>query len=155
MIPPGEVLTKEDYEEQGKQLSEFATEVAAQEYGNPENTIHPIVKVLTKSKAKNKTVLQILIDSAGFKYNSDYNLILNRAGNVILSSTLLECFGLNSSSPERCPVCGVPMDLSLLLFHIQGTLDHGHKLSTEKTIKLFQQEWWRRWRWYDGKWDKK
>ena len=130
-------------------MSQYTTIVEAQ----GEKTIHPIVKTLTKSKAKSKTVLEILTDSAGYKYNSDYNLILNQSGNVILPNQLFECYGLITGGGIRCPKCGVPFNSNLLLLHLQGSLEHGHKLSTEKTIDYFIQEFWN-WRWYGDHFEK-
>ena len=147
MIPAGKVVTEVVGQE--KRINEFAVEIPAKNYG--QEYIHPVVDALTESKSKTKTVLQILIDKAGCRYNTDYNLIFENSGKAVLPRQILEYFGLNTVSAQRCPVCTEPTDWDSMLYHLQGT--KGHKLSTKKTIDLFSQEFWN-WRWYNGRFEK-
>ena len=144
MIPAGEVVTEVIKE---KRINEFAVEIPARNY-NTQRHLHPVVDALTKSKAKTKTVLQILIDKSGCRYNADYNLIFENSGKAVLPRQILEYFGLNTMSAQRCPVCTEITDWDSMLYHLQGT--KGHKLSTKKTIDLFSQEFWN-WQWDSGK----
>ena len=146
MIPAGTVVTEAVQE---KRINKHAIEIPAKNYNTPK--LHPLVDALTKSKSKTKTVLQILIDKAGCRYNSDSNLIFENSGKAVLPRQILEYFGLNTISSQRCPVCTEITDWDSMLFHLQGS--KGHKLSTAKTIDLFSQEFWN-WGWRDGRFEK-
>jgi len=152
LIPAGEVLEKVGYEEQEKQLSEFTIEVPAQEYGDGTKRTHLIIHTLNKSKAKNKTVLEILIKGAGYEYIPKQNWIIDHRGDIILPSELIERYGLLGNS-LRCPICMDPKNWDVIFAHLQGDFQKGHKLSTDKTIKLFSEQFWN-WTVYDGKFQK-
>jgi len=151
MIPPGKVLEKVGYEEQEKQLSEFATEIPAQNIGGTKR-IHLINSTLTKSKAKNLTVLEILIKGAGYEYIPKHNWIIDRRGDIILPSELIDRYGLLGDS-LRCPICMDVYNWDVIFAHLQGDYQKGHKLSTDKTIKLFSEQFWN-WTVYDGRFQK-
>jgi len=133
-------------------MSEYVTEVAAQEYGDGTKRIHLINSTLTKSKAKNKTVLEILVKGAGYEYNSKQNWIIDHRGEIILPSELIDRYGLLGNS-TRCPTCTVPRSWDTIFAHLQSDYENGHNLSTDKTIKLFSDEFWN-WTYRDGKFEK-
>jgi len=149
MIPAGEALAKVDYKEQGKQIPEFATEVPAQEYGDGTKRIHLIIHTLNKSKAKNKTVLEILIKGANYEYISKQNWIIDHRGDIILPSELIERYGL-FNAPIRCPICMDVYNWDTIFAHLQSNFQKGHNLSTDKTIKYFEDEFWN-WTLHNGK----
>ena len=132
--------------------SEYATVVEARDYGDPEKTTHPVNRVLKKSKAKNKTVLEILVNDTGCKFIPNHNFILDNGGRLILPSQIMEVYGL-LPGVLRCPECADVYDWNTILAHLQGDFQKGHKLNTEKTIKLFQDEFWN-WRWFNGRFEK-
>jgi len=137
----------------GKEINEFATEMPAIDYGDPEKSIHPVNRVLQKNKSKNKTVLEILVKDAGCEFIPKHNFILDGAGRSILPGQIMEVYGLLSSGGLRCPECTEVYDWNTIFAHLQGDFQRGHKLNTEKTIKLFSQEFWN-WRWFDGHFEK-
>jgi len=133
-------------------MSEYVTEVPAEEYGDGTKRIHLINSTLTKSKAKNKTVLEILIKGAGYEYIPKQNWIIDHRGDIILPGELIERYGLLGNS-LRCPVCMNGFSWDTIFAHLQGDFQKGHKLSTDKTIKLFSEQFWN-WTVYDGKFQK-
>ena len=132
--------------------SEYVTIVEAQDYGDPEKAIHPVNRILSKSKAKNKTVLEILVNDAGCKFIPKHNFILDAAGRLILPGQLMECYAILPGT-VRCPVCALSSDWNTILAHLQGDFQKGHKLNTDKTIKLFKDEFWN-WSYRNGSWIK-
>jgi len=146
-----EVVEKEDFVE-GVEETDRVTIIPAQEYGDGKKRIHLINSTLTNSKAKNKTVLEILIKGAGYEYIPKQNWIIDHRGDIILPSELIERYGLLSNS-VRCPICMDPKSWDVIFAHLQGDYQKGHKLSTDKTIKLFSEQFWN-WTVYDGRFQK-
>jgi len=128
------------------------SESIAIQFGNSENKIHTVNRILSKSKAKNKTVLEILIKDAGCKLIPGHNFILDGADRLILPGQILEYYGILPGT-QRCPICADSYDWNTLLAHLQGDFQKGHKLNTDKTIKLFKDEFWN-WSYRNGSWIK-
>lgn len=133
-------------------MSEYVTEVAAQEYGDGTKRIQLINSTLTRSKAKNLSVLEILVKGAGYEYNSKQNWIIDHRGDIILPSELIDRYGLLGNS-LRCPICTEPKSWDSIFEHLQSNYEHGHNLSTDKTTKFFSDEFWN-WTVYNGKFQK-
>ncbi len=150
MIPAGEALAKVGYEEDIEETG-GATEVPAQNIGGEKRT-HLIIHTLNKSKAKNKTVLEILVKGAGYEYISKQNWIIDHRGDIILPHQLIDRYGLLGNS-LRCPICMEPKSWDVIFEHLQSNYEHGHNLSTDKTIKFFSDEFWN-WTYRDGKFEK-
>ena len=129
--------------------SVFGEIVEAHDYSE-KKTIHPIVKVLTKSKAKNKTVQEILCNDLGAEFIPKYNFIFDGAGRMIKPGQLFEAYGINAVADLRCPICAVPYSYDTILTHLQTDFMKGHTLPTSKLIEFFKDDFIN-WRWFDGK----
>lgn len=147
-MPVSEVITQHVA---GKEINEFTTEMPARDYGS-KKSIHAVNHILQKNKSKNKTVLEILVNDTGCKFIPNLNFILDHAGRLVLPSYVMEAYGFIPSS-LRCPKCANVQDWNTIFAHLQGDFQDGHNLNTDKTIKLFSEEFWN-WRWYDGKFEK-
>jgi len=136
----------------GKQISEFATEMPASNYGGSKKTIHLVNRALQNNKSKTKTVLEILANDTRHEIIPNHNFILDEGGRLVLPSQVMKDYGLGIG-PLRCPECAVSLHWDTIFAHLQGDFQDGHKLSTEKTIDYFTQEFWN-WRQFDGHFEK-
>lgn len=138
MIPAGEVLKKVGYKEQEKQLSEFATEIPAQEFTKPQEDL------ITKTLRKHKTgdVLEILIKESGSELIKPYGFILDNAGNTVTINEIISRFGINTTASVRCSECHIGFTWSEILFHLTKGYKHGHDLTLRQITKLFSEKWY-------------
>jgi len=149
MIPAGEVLRKEGYEEQGKQLSEFATEVPAIDYSDGIEKIDPIVHALKIGNQKESCV-EKLVNAAHCTLVKPYGFILENSGTCVTISQLINYFGINTTASVRCSKCFEVFTWDEILFHLGDSYKKGHNMKLKDITKLFQDEWYN-WRWYNGK----
>ena len=145
-MPVSEVTTQ--VVEQGKQLSEFATEIPARDYSTGSKTIDPIVRAL-QGNPKLST-LEKLVKSAGCKLVKPYGFILENSGKVITISQLIAFYGLTTTNATRCPICSLPFTYDVILFHLEGTYESGHKLKPKEVTILFEQRFYN-WEYRNGK----
>ena len=139
-MPVSEIIEKEGFNEQPKQISEFATEVPARDYSSGPKTIDPIVQAL-KDNQKLSTI-EKLVKSAGCKFVKPYGFILENSGKVITISQLIAFYGINTTNATRCPICSLPFTYDVILFHLEGTYESGHKLKPKEVTDLFSRRWY-------------
>ena len=118
--------------------------------GNPENQIHYINRFLSKHTKSKLSVLELMIKDNGCKLIKPQNWILNPAGSMVHPGQLFEAYNMVPQGNIRCVLCSEVFDFNTILEHLQGTYEKGHKLSTEKTIKLYAREYYN-WSWYDNR----
>lgn len=145
MIPAGKVVT--EVVEQGKELSEFATQMPAQDYSTGPKTIDPIVQAL-QGNPKLSTI-EKLVKAAGCKLVKPYGFILENSGKVITVSQVINYYGINTTGPVRCPICKNPFTYDTILFHLEQKYESGHSLKSKYITKLFEQRWYN-WEYTDG-----
>ena len=147
-MPISEIIEKEGFNKQPKQLSEFAIEVPARDYSTNPKTIDPIVRAL-QGNPKLST-LQKLVNSAGCKLVKPFGFILENSGKVITISQLIAFYGINTTNATRCPICSLPFTYDVILFHLEGTYESGHKLKPKEVTELFEQRFYN-WEYRNGK----
>ena len=124
-------------------MSESFTEIVpSMNMGDPEKQIHFINRFLAKHIKSKLSVLEIMIKDNGCKLVKPQNWIFSPSGSMIHPGQLFEAYNMLNQGHLRCVMCNEVFDLNTILEHLQGTYEKGHKLSTEKTIKLFAREFY-------------
>ena len=119
--------------------------------GNPADQIHFINRFLSKHTKSKLSVLEIMIKDNGCKLIKPQNWILNPGGSMIHPGQLFEAYNMLNQGHMTCVLCNEVFTPDTILEHLQGTYEKGHKLSTEKTIKLFAREFYN-WDFQDNTW---
>lgn len=147
-MPVSEIIEKENFSQREKQISEFATEVPAQDFSSSPKTIDPIVQAL-KGNQKLSTI-EKLVKSSGCKLEKPYGFILENSGKVITISQLIAFYGINTTNAVRCPICTEPFPYDTILFHLEETYQSGHNLKPKEVTELFEQRFYN-WEYRNGK----
>jgi len=144
------IIKKEGYTETDEVEESFVEEIPSQYYGDPKKQIHFINRFLSKHAKSKQSVLELMSKDNGCKIIKPQNWIMNPAGSLIHPGQLFEAYNVSNSSGVRCVICKDVLDWNTILEHLQGSYNKGHKLSTEKTIKLFAREFYN-WNYRDSK----
>ena len=125
--------------------------VQSMSMGNPADQIHFINRFLSKHTKSKLSVLEIMIKDNGCKLIKPQNWIFSPSGSMIHPGQLFEAYNMLNQGHLRCVICNEIFSLDTILEHLQGTYEKGHKLSTEKTIKLFAREFYN-WDFHNNTW---
>ena len=146
-MPISEIIAKEGIEQQEKQISEFATEVPAQDYGSSSKIVDPIVRAL-KGNPKLSTI-EKLVKSAGCKLVKPYGFILENSGKVVTILQVINYYGINTTGSVRCPICKDVFTWDVLLYHLEEKYQSGHNLKPNEITNLFERRWYN-WEYTNG-----
>jgi len=131
-------------------MSEYVTVVPSEDYGDPKKQIHMINRFLSKHTKSKLSVLEIIAKDNGCTIVKDHKFIIDCAGRMILPGQLMEAYGLVNTGGVRCVICKDILDWNTMLAHLQdGFGEHGHKLTTKDTIKLFARNFYD-WSWHNS-----
>ncbi len=150
-MPIAEIRVKEGYEEREREISEFVTEVPAQDFSETKQ-VDEITRALKHGREKDSCIDR-LVKASGCTLVKPYGFILDNAGNVVTISQLFNFLGINTTGPVRCSKCYEIFTWSEILFHLEFSYKSGHNMKLKDITKLFQDKWYN-WRWYNGKFEK-
>ena len=139
-MPIAEIRVKEGYEEQETEISEFATEVPAQDFSETKR-VDEITRALKKGNQKGD-VLEILIKAAGCELIKPYGFILDNAGNTVTIEQIISYFGINTTASVRCSECHEVMTWSEIFFHLSKSYRKGHNMTLKQITNLFSKKWY-------------
>ncbi len=99
------------------------------------NKTHPLVIALSTGKSGDS--LSILAREADHKYDFKRNILLDRGGNPMLPSKLLEEYFF-TTDVINCPYCQNPIHTDAIFAHLQYSYAGGsHQFSHQRVIKFF------------------
>ena len=124
-------------------MSESSMEIVpSMDMGDSANKIHFINRFLSKHTKSKQSIIELMAKDNGCKIIQPQNWIMSPSGSLIHPGQLFEAYNMSPQGHLRCVLCNEVFDLNTILEHMQGTYEKGHKLSTEKTIKLFAREFY-------------
>ena len=149
-MPLAEVIEKEGYEERERELSEFATEVPAQDFSETKR-VDEITRALKHGREKDSCIDR-LVKASGCTLVKPYGFILDNAGNVVTIKQLINYLGVNTTGPVRCPHKGCDQVLTWdeIIFHLEQKYKSGHNMKVKDITKLFEEKFYN-WVLRDGK----
>lgn len=147
-MPISEIIEKEGFNKQPKQISEFTTEIPARDYSTGPKIVDPIVRALQGNPKLSS--IEKLVNSAGCKLVKPYGFILENSGKVVTISQVINYYGINTTGSVRCPVCKETFTYDLILFHLEDKYQSGHNMKPSEITKLFEQRFYN-WEYRNGK----
>ncbi len=144
-----EIIEKENFSQREKQISEFATEVPAQDYSSDPKTVDPIVRAL-RSGSQKLLAYEKIIQSSGCTLVKPYLFILDNSGRVVTLGQIINFYGINTTASVRCPVCHESFAYDTILFHLEQKYKSGHSLKLKEVTELFEQRFYN-WEYRNGK----